>query len=169
MKRLATLWASAYPHLYAFVLSGVRDFHDAEDLTQQAAIRIAERFDQYDPSRPFLPWAIQIARNLMIDHYNRSQRVDPLFSVEVLDRIAATQQELHEELDASRVALHRCLGRLKDRARRMLELYYRENQSAEQIAQAMSTTVNAVWLTQSRSRATLRECIQHQLARNSAS
>jgi RNA polymerase sigma-70 factor, ECF subfamily len=36
---------------------------DAEDIVQQAAIALWEKFDAYDPAQPFTPWACRFALN----------------------------------------------------------------------------------------------------------
>jgi RNA polymerase sigma-70 factor, ECF subfamily len=36
---------------------------DAEDIVQQTAIALWEKFDAYDPAQPFTPWACRFALN----------------------------------------------------------------------------------------------------------
>ncbi len=50
----------------AFVLSIIPDFHQAEDVLQQVAVVLVREFGQFDTSRPFLPWALGIARTWLL-------------------------------------------------------------------------------------------------------
>ena len=43
-------------------------------LVQQIAQETARRFDQYDPERPFLGWALWITKSRVIDFYRRRSR-----------------------------------------------------------------------------------------------
>src|SRR5579871_6636748 len=44
---------------------------DAEDLTQEAFLRVWAAFDRYDRSRPFEGWLFRILSNLAIDRWRR--------------------------------------------------------------------------------------------------
>jgi RNA polymerase sigma factor (sigma-70 family) len=48
--------------------------HDAEDLLQDILLSVHEARRTYDPTRPFLPWAMAIARNRMADGARRYMR-----------------------------------------------------------------------------------------------
>jgi RNA polymerase sigma-70 factor (ECF subfamily) len=52
--------------------TGVSD--QAEDLTQEVCIRMYRSLDSFDPERAALmTWVTTIARNLLVDHFRRSQ------------------------------------------------------------------------------------------------
>ncbi|MGI9465540.1 MAG: sigma factor, partial [Rubripirellula sp.] len=67
-------WMAAEPSVSAYVFAVISSFHDAEDLVQQIAQETARRFDQYDPERPFLGWALWITKSRVIDFYRQSSR-----------------------------------------------------------------------------------------------
>ena len=54
---------------YAFLI--VYDAHIAEDVTQEAVLRIYKHLDGFDENYAFRPWALQITRNIARNH-NRS-------------------------------------------------------------------------------------------------
>lgn len=54
---------------YAYLI--VYDAHIAEDVTQEAVLRIYKHLDGFDESYSFRPWALQITRNIARNH-NRS-------------------------------------------------------------------------------------------------
>ena len=47
---------------------------EAEDLVQDAILRIIEQKDKFDRSRSFKAWSLQLMRNLYINQYNRRKR-----------------------------------------------------------------------------------------------
>jgi len=48
------------------------NWEGARDLTQETWIRVYERIDSYDPSRPFRPWLTTIHRNGCLSHIKKS-------------------------------------------------------------------------------------------------
>lgn len=52
----------------------VRDPDMAEDLAQEAFLRVYERLDQYDASRRFGPWLFRIGVNVTLDFLRRRKR-----------------------------------------------------------------------------------------------
>ena len=59
------LFVAAQPGLHGFLMALVHDAHAADDLLQDLAERLWRKFDQYDPARPFIAWAIGFARRLV--------------------------------------------------------------------------------------------------------
>jgi len=47
--------------LRGYCIAHVHDFSIAEDLLQQIALVLWTKFEHYDPTRPFLPWALGFA------------------------------------------------------------------------------------------------------------
>ena len=68
---VARLWVLAQPTVSAFIASLVRDFRDRDDVLQDVAVAVIDSFRSYDPSRPFVAWAIGIARNEVRHHLRR--------------------------------------------------------------------------------------------------
>ncbi|MCE9593056.1 MAG: sigma-70 family RNA polymerase sigma factor [Planctomycetes bacterium] len=57
-----------FPRIYAFAHRSVRDAHVAEDLTQEALMRIHRGLESYEPERSLRPWVFAIAANVVRDH-----------------------------------------------------------------------------------------------------
>jgi RNA polymerase sigma-70 factor (ECF subfamily) len=63
-------------NVYGYVLSIVRDEHEAEDVTQQVFIKLMTVIRSYeDRGVPFSAWILRIARNLAVDHVRRRRAV----------------------------------------------------------------------------------------------
>jgi len=83
-------WLEAEPSVSAYVFASVSGFHDAEDVVQRIAQELARRFDEYDSNRPFVGWALWIAKSRVIDFYRAQDRTRIVFSDELLERLADT-------------------------------------------------------------------------------
>jgi RNA polymerase sigma-70 factor (ECF subfamily) len=64
-------------NVYGYVLSIVREAHEAEDVTQQVFMKLMTAIDRYEPRTvPFTAWILRVARNVAIDHL-RQRRATP--------------------------------------------------------------------------------------------
>ena len=66
-----TLYARHRGALYRFVLRSLKDRGTAEELFQEAWIRVIEARERYAPSARFGTWLYTIAHNLLVDHWRR--------------------------------------------------------------------------------------------------
>lgn len=164
-QSLATLWEQARPALFAYLTASVYDFHRAEDLLQEVAVAVAGQFHAYDAQRPFLAWAMGIARNRVLLYFRELARDRRHFSEAALVALEdAAVRMPRDHIGDQREALRHCLGRIVGRRRRVLEMRYGGNLSIADIAQQLSVTGNAVKIILHRVRAALQECIRRQLA-----
>lgn len=165
-RQMTALWMDAQPRILAFILSAVPRIHDAEDLVQQVAIDMATNFEVYDTERPFVSWAIGIARN-RVREYLRSARTDRLiFSDAVIDALAAVHAEPHPEIRPELEALQHCLGKLEEKSRHILHLRYTDRLGAPDIADHIGSTSGYVRVLLKRIRDRLAACIQNRIVTN---
>lgn len=163
----ATLWVDAFPAIESFVTAAIRSAADASDVVQDVATAIAERFDDYDRARPFLPWAIGIAKNRVNDHFRRRRRAgEPvLFDATLLDAFVDHQPSGGEtEHLLYRRALAACLATLTDRVQGLIRLRYGQGMGISQIASLANTNADAVSSALFRARDALATCIRARLA-----
>ena len=76
--------------VYGYLVKGLRNQADADDVFQEVYIRIHRYVSSYDPSRGAATWIISIARHAMIDRM-RSQRRDNA-NVELNDELTAVDR-----------------------------------------------------------------------------
>lgn len=66
-----TLYARHRGALYRFMLRSLKDRGTAEELFQEAWIRVIEARTRYAASARFTTWLYTIAHNLLVDHWRR--------------------------------------------------------------------------------------------------
>ena len=165
MLLLSRLWSEAQPVVAAMIVGAVVDFQHAEDLVSQVAETVVMKFGDYDRSRPFVPWALGIARNIVLRHYER-RAGDRLvfFDERTLSALAVAQEEVAGEA-AERLALMRqCLAEVKGKTRRVMEMRYLHGLKPAAIGRALDMTSNAVWVMLHRGREAVARCVQLKLA-----
>jgi len=161
-------WLEAEPSISAYVFASIKGFHDAEDVVQRIAQELARRFDEYDSGRPFVGWALWIAKSRVIDFYRAQGRTRVVFSDELLSQLADTFAQQADGRSGRREALEACLDELPPRSRRLLELRYVDELSAAEAAREICSTEGSVRVLLSRVRTVLASCIERRLGMENA-
>jgi RNA polymerase sigma-70 factor (ECF subfamily) len=161
--QLAADWERARTAVFAQLLAGIGSFHDAEDVLQEVAVSVAKNYGTYDRSRPFVAWALGIARNHMLMYFRRYHRSRVVFNDQLMATISQQLESISESvLEQRREALHSCLNRLENRQRRLIEMRYSRGFSIVQIAEALGKSAAAVKGSLHRVRKSLQRCISLQ-------
>nr|WP_182864831.1 sigma-70 family RNA polymerase sigma factor [Rhodopirellula sp. JC639] len=161
-------WLNAEPAISAYVFASISLFHDAEDVVQRIAHELARRFDEYDSRRPFVAWALWIAKSRVIDYYRARGRSHEVLSDELLGKLADTMARQADDRSLRREALEVCLDELPPRSRRLLDLRYAEELSIDETAREIGSTSGSVRVLLSRVRTVLASCIERRLAMENA-
>src|SRR5215831_14233306 len=79
------------PQLHRFFLAQFVSRRHADDLLQETWLRIHRVRHTYRPGEPLLPWLYAVARNVRVDHFRKTRRVEDLErQVETLPEPAAS-------------------------------------------------------------------------------
>lgn len=151
--------------VYRYILTLVPVRSDAEELFQQTSLTLWKQWDQYDASRPFVPWACGIAHN-HIRNFLRTHKEDRrvYLSEDLMQQVAAARLACEDTLDQRRAALDDCLDKLDASQRRLLQRCYESDQPLGDIAAQRGQTPNALYKTLRRLRRALHDCINRALA-----
>lgn len=164
-ERLAGLWSKTEPSVRAFIYSAIPNFADAADVVQQVALTVTRRFEEYDGRRPFVAWALWLAKSRIADHWRKAGRQRIVFSEDIMDRMAEALIEQQPERSARQVALEHCIEKLPPKSQQLLELRYAEELPVEEVARAVKSTPGSVRVLLHRVRALLADCILTRLAK----
>ncbi|MCE2496705.1 MAG: sigma-70 family RNA polymerase sigma factor [Flavobacteriales bacterium] len=86
-KALEELVVRHRQRIYAYILTRVHDQDLAEDLFQDAFIKVIKTLKEgkYNEEGKFLPWVLRISHNLIIDHFRRNKRMPMMETTEDFD------------------------------------------------------------------------------------
>ena len=146
--------------IFRYVVSLVPPTADAEEIVQQTAVVLWEKFDQYDASRPFAPWACRFALNIARQWMGRQQRWNVLLDSGLAQELVQRREQLQPEFDARLGHLNHCLQKLPEKQRFLIDAYYFKQSNVEVVAQEVRRTVDAVYKALQRIRLQLRECVE---------
>ena len=157
------LWTVAQPTVSSYVHSLVRDRDAASDVLQETAMVLYRRFAEYDRTRPFVAWALGIARYQAMGLRRDAARSIVAFDDELLTRFTAVWAEIAPALTDRSVALQSCLEGLPARPRQLLRLRYVEDLTSEEISKRIGGKAPAIRVALQRIREKLRQCVDRQL------
>lgn len=161
----AELLHQAHADIFSFIFAMVLNQADAEDLYQETAAVLWEKFDEFEPGTEFRRWAIRVAHLKVLNFVRRSRRRKLLFSDDVLQTIAQVHTDHDARVTAAKAAaLQFCMEKLPIADRRMVDSRYSGSSTVQEIAAIEGRSVDAVYKAMSRIRQALLACIERRLA-----
>lgn len=134
---------------------------DAEEVAQEAFLRLWRRADRWEPGRAQVStWLYRVATNLCIDHMRRRRGEHAQETVPEQEQPAA-QQRVLEEADLRR-RMDDALQSLPERQRMALVLFHYEGLAMSEAAELMQVSVDALESLLARGRRTLKQQLDGQ-------
>jgi RNA polymerase sigma-70 factor (ECF subfamily) len=153
---LEELYLQHFDRIYSYLHITVGNRHDAEDLTTQTFLRMLESISNYRLGKaPFSAWLFRIARNLAVDHFRVTNRLQPTDEVpEPADgaQPSAEAQAMHE---IGRGSMLEMIAALSHEQQQVLTLKLLFNFSNGEAATILGKTEGAVKSLQHRALASL--------------
>jgi RNA polymerase sigma-70 factor (ECF subfamily) len=139
--------------IYRSIYNKVRERDLAEDIFQEAFVKIIHtlKLGNYNEEGKFLPWAMRIAQNLVIDHFRKTGRMRminerssrseefSIFSVLKIQDANVEQQMTRDELETQMVSL---IAHLPDSQRDIVEKRIFQDLSFKEIADMEGISIN---------------------------
>lgn len=151
--------------VYGLCFRLLRHPEDARDAAQESFVRAFAALETYDPTLPFAPWVLRIARNHCLDLVRRRSGQPPEVALdgaaedgapELPDRATPLPDEtLAARQQAGR--LERAVAALPARYREVVHLFHAEHLSYKDIARTMDVPIGTVMTWLHRARARLRQ------------
>jgi RNA polymerase sigma-70 factor, ECF subfamily len=138
MEAVRFLYLRFKDNVYGFVLSIVREPHEAEDVTQQVFMKLISSIAKYEPrSVPFAAWILRVARNVAIDHLRRRRTV-------AYDEVPELSHEPDESARERRWGLETALKALPEDQRDVVVLRHLVGLTPGEIAKRMGKTESSI-------------------------
>ena len=111
------LWTSAQPAVAAFIRTLVPRWDEADELLQQTATVLVGKFRQYDRRRPFVAWAIGVAKMKLLTYRREKALGRVMFDGALVEQIAEDYRQMAEDRLPIGELLIQCIAELDGRAR----------------------------------------------------
>lgn len=160
--------------VFSLIFRMVRDRETAEDLAQDAFIKVLNHIDRYSPEFKFSSWLFKIANNVAIDHL-RKRRIETVSmdgsphaasaaEVEATSfDVAIHQESALDEMESRELgtAIEQAIARLRPEYRSCIMLRHVEGRSYEEIAATLDLPLGTVKTYIHRARHELRRALEH--------
>ena len=159
--------------VFSLVFRMVRDREMAEDLAQDAFVKVLNHIDRYSPEFKFSSWLFKIANNVAIDHLRRRRietiSMDGSPHASSATEVEATafdigddQETALEEMEARELgsAIERAIATLRPEYRACIMLRHVEGRSYEEIAATLDLPLGTVKTYIHRARHELRKALE---------
>ncbi len=155
----------------AFLRRRIPDASVADDLAQDVFLTAVRNISQLVDHESVKSWLLAIARNKSVDYLRRMARqkstsadeLETLLAKDSLTRIDSADSLRHGELVA---ALKQCISQLKPNAKKIVDQFYFDNKTAEQVATESQLTGSAIRMSLLRIRKGLAKCIRLRMGEN---
>lgn len=164
-QQFLTLFLRSEREIYRYVAALIPIASEAEDIVQQTAVALWERFDAYDPSKPFTPWACGFALNKARHWIERHQKWKRLLDHGLAEKLLKRREELQPATDDRLRHLGNCIDKLPERHRVVLKGYYHQRLDMDTLAKTAKCSVAATYKLLQRVRHALQACVEDAVGR----
>lgn len=147
--------------LYGLCLSLCTNPFEADDLYQDTWLRVVKNISKYDPSREFEPWLTKICVNTYRNTLRRIAR-SPLLNFRTNEEKDAVLQSVPAPEDPDYSQLYEAVGRLPEKLRLTVILFYFEEMDTSTTAQALDIPEGTVKSRLSKARKILKEVLSRE-------
>ncbi len=158
------LFSKGQQRVYAFILTLVPNWAEAEDVMQETNLVMWRKRSQFQPGTDFVRWGCQIAFFEVLKFRKRQKHDRLIFSDAFLSAVAEDTLALVDSLEVERNALSDCRKKLSLRDRDLLDRRYQPGATTKGVAAEVNRSVDAVYKALQRIRAALLSCVRRALA-----
>ncbi len=163
--RFFRLYNSVQERLFCYLLSIVHNRVDAEDILQETATVLWQKFDQFEEGTSFGAWATRIARNKAFEFMRKNKKTRVFFDENFYDAVSQYAQESSRNISDRSDALRFCLKKVPEKSRKLLTMRFQKDLSIKRISQSTGRSANGLYQSFSRILNAMRICMDKYLAR----
>lgn len=164
-QRFLRAFTTHEPAIRAFVRRLVPTRADADDVMQEAAIVLWEKFGEFCEGTEFRAWAFGVARFKVLSWLRDKGRDRLALSEDVVELLADEAAYDEPRLDRQRAALETCAEKLAPEHRDLVMAAYQPDARIQEVAASSGRTVAGFYQWLHRMRRLLLECVQRELGK----
>ena len=150
--------------LFHYICPLVPSLTDAEDIMQEVATVLWEKFDEFESGTNFLAWARSVAHFRVLEFRRRQDRQPAYLSDDALERLSAVADSMRDGVDERRESLAYCYEKLNDKEKQMLMHRYTPGRTLTELAKQEGRPVDSIYQSVGRVRRRLIDCVRRRMA-----
>ncbi len=131
-----TLLAQYQHRIYAYVLTYVPHRSDADDIMQETAMLMWQKFETFQTGTDFVAWGIAIARNFVLKLQSKQYDKRIIFSSEVVQHMDQSMNGEYTDRDDDYKFLQHCIKQLSPADAQLLHMKYQQGKTTVDIARS---------------------------------
>lgn len=162
-EAIAALICAHQGGLYSYILQQSGQVEMAEDIVQEAFVRVLKNLDRFDPRFRFSTWLYTIARRLFV---NANQKMKPAYDTDFLSHqqcggpSPSQESTRHEEMNNVREVLEFALDGLGNVQREIVKLFYEKSWPVPRISSYLNIPEGTIKSHLYRARKRMKEMIE---------
>jgi RNA polymerase sigma-70 factor (ECF subfamily) len=157
------LWTAHSRRVYAFIMSLLPRWADADEILQETSRTLWEKFGEFKPGTNFTAWACQVAYLKVLEFRKRERRAPLPFSDAFLGTIDEELRSASDDLSPRYTMLLDCLQKLGEREQELVRQMYQPGATTVTVATAMGRSTAWVYKTLSRVHEKLFQCVERSM------
>lgn len=146
--------------IYTYIHLFVPNDQDADDLMQETASTLWEKFDSFEQGTDFASWAVTIARFKILNYRRRNKNALIQYSSQTLEAIGAyAAEQVRQELPAKDY-LRECLQKLSAQDRSLIQMRYAQSVTVKALAKRLGRSPHGLYSSLSRILLLLMDCMK---------
>jgi len=159
------LFVQYQPRIYGYIRSLVAQRTDAEDVLQETASVLWQKFDSFRPGTDFLAWALNVAHYRML-YFRQQQKRNVLhFSEAFCEAVAADTVAEAGRLADLQGLLDDCMAKLSPGDYELFALRYGSETTTKHLAEQLGRPASTIYNAIHRIRLALAQCVERGLNR----
>ena len=150
--------------IYAFILTLVPNWSDADDLMQETTEVMWRKFQEEDDIHDFCAWGKAIARNKIMNFYARKKRERVLFDDAMLKDVIEREEKTSSKEELRVQALQKCLHKLRPNDRHLIQVLYEHEITIKKLAEEVKRPVQGLYKAMARIHHALLQCVRRSLS-----
>ncbi len=153
------LWTRHQAEVERYVYMMIPRAADAAEVVQDVSVLLWKKWDAYDQSRPFVPWAIRFAYLEILKWRQKQAREKLVFSGDLLEQLHSAHENEAPIMEARRKALTGCLSRLNEQQRKWVDMRYGRHGAVKEEAERSGVSMHKLYYALEKIRSQLLDCV----------
>jgi RNA polymerase sigma-70 factor (ECF subfamily) len=157
-QRFLRLFMASEPAIRAFVRSLVPTLADSNDVMQEIAVVLWQKFGEYETADDFRRWSFRVAKWKVLSWQRDRMRDRHVFGIDTTEVLAEAAEARGDVLEQQREALRECLAKLSSAQRDLVDHAYGGESHIHEIALRIGVSAMSLYKKLHRIRLALIEC-----------
>lgn len=131
--------------IYAFILTLVHNTTDADDIMQDTAALMWEKYQKMPEITNFAAWGMQIAHYKVLEFRRRQYNKKVQFNNDLFDSVLGGALAVSEQFDARMDALKKCMTKLDEKSHKLVLLRHQKGHTVKSIAESLGLSVHSAY------------------------